>query len=229
MTPSFWPALAKGVMPAVEHIGAIKRLAPRTLIDIGANKGQFSLMARYLFPSIEIQAFEPLDRELQIYRSLIGRRAQLHATALGDVTGSANFFVTARADSSSLLEPDLGQEKAYGIRTKASMLVPVARLPEIIDVETFKRPILMKLDVQGAELEVLMGAEQILRFIDAIYCEVSFVELYKGQPRATEIIQYLAQRQFELRGVFNMSTTKEYGPTQADLLFLPRVEVGQGP
>jgi hypothetical protein len=49
-TPAFWPALARGVMPAVEHIEALKLISPKTLIDVGANEGQFSIVARHLFP-----------------------------------------------------------------------------------------------------------------------------------------------------------------------------------
>src|SRR5947209_386367 len=59
--PAFWPALRRGVVPAVEHIDAIESLKPRTLIDVGANKGQFSVVARYLFPKVVIHAFEPLE------------------------------------------------------------------------------------------------------------------------------------------------------------------------
>lgn len=85
--------------------------------------------------------------------------------------------------------------------------------------EELVSPVLLKLDVQGAELDVLRGAAKLLSKIDAIYCEVSFVELYAQQPTASEIISFLRDHNFLLRGVFNMSTTKQFGATQADLLF----------
>ena len=86
--------------------------------------------------------------------------------------------------------------------------------------ETLVGPVLLKLDVQGAELQVLQGAEKLLPIIDAIYCEVSFVELYERQPTAGAIVSFLDRHGFALRGVFNLSYTKEFGPTQADILFV---------
>jgi FkbM family methyltransferase len=219
-SPSFWPALARGVMPAVEHISALKSLAPKSLIDVGANKGQFALAARHMFPEIEIHAFEPLEAERRKMRDVFGNRVRLYPTALGIVAGEATFFVASRADSSSLLRPGARQEAAYGVTTSRAISVPVARLADVLDISTLPRPILMKLDVQGAELDVLTGAEAILSSIDMIYCEASFVQLYEGQPLASDVTCYLARQGFALRGIFNQSVTRDFGPTQADFLFL---------
>jgi FkbM family methyltransferase len=218
--PAFWPALTRGVMPAVEHIDAIKGLNPKTLIDIGANKGQFSLVARYLFPEIEIHAFEPLEHERNLLVSVVSEPITIYKTALGELQGEATFFVTSRADSSSLLKPGAGQSAAYGVALSSTISVPVARLVDVIDVRHLPRPILMKADVQGGELAVFKGAKGLLSSVEAVYCEVSFVPLYELQPLAHELISYLAEEGLFLRGVFNQSTTTQFGPTQADLLFV---------
>ena len=146
-------------MPAVEHVDAIKRLSPKTLIDIGANKGQFSLVARYLFPQIEIHAFEPLERERKLLASVISKPITIYEFALGELEGEATFFVTSRADSSSLLKPGASQEAAYGVGLSSTITVPVARLVDLVDVRHLPRPILMKADVQGGELAVFKGAK----------------------------------------------------------------------
>lgn len=206
-------------MPAVEHTEAIGRLTLKTLIDVGANKGQFSLIVRYLFPDVEIHAFEPLETERKLYQLVVAEPVKLYSTALGAATGQATFFITSRRDSSSLLKPSAAQETAYGLAQTSSITVPVARLSQVVDISAMPRPILLKLDVQGSELDVLNGAEEILPFVDIIYCEASFVQLYERQPLAHEIASYLMQHGFALRGVFNQSITKELGPTQADFLF----------
>ena len=66
----------------------------------------------------------------------------------------------------------------------------------------------------------LARRREIPPWIDAIYCEVSFVELYKLQPTAGAIVTFLDGHGFALRGAFNLSHTRQFGPTQADLLFI---------
>jgi FkbM family methyltransferase len=206
-------------MPTVEHIDAIERLSPKTLIDVGANKGQFSLLARYLFPEIEIHAFEPLESERVLYQSVLSEPVKIYSMALGATAGEATFFVASRADSSSLLQPGTAQQAAYGVTTMRSITVPVARLKDVLDISILPRPILLKLDVQGGELEVLKGAENLLLLVDTVYCETSFVQLYENQPLANEIASYLIERGFALSGVFNQSVTRKFGATQADFLW----------
>jgi FkbM family methyltransferase len=217
--PAFWPAIAHGVMPAVEHIEVLRSLSPRTVIDVGANKGQFSLVARYLFPSAQIYAFEPLESERRLYQSVVSAPIQMHSVAMGAEKGLAKFFVASRGDSSSLLEIGKSQEAAYGVTLSSTTTVGVERLENVIDPEALLAPVLLKLDVQGAELQVLQGAKKLLPLVDAIYCEVSFVELYERQPTAGVIVSFLDRHDFALSGVFNLSLTKQFGPTQADFLF----------
>jgi FkbM family methyltransferase len=223
LNPTFWPAIMRGVMPTVEHIGPLRSLNARTIIDVGANKGQFSLVARHLFPDAHIYAFEPLETARSRYESVVKAPLRMQALALGEEETSATFFIASRADSSSLLAPGKGQEQAYGVDLSSTMTVSVARLDQVIQPADLRDPVLLKLDVQGAELQVLRGAEKLLPLISAIYCEVSFVELYEQQPTASSIISFLDSLGFKLRGVFNMSTTRQFGPTQADLLFFREV------
>src|SRR5262249_19001266 len=131
-------------------------------------------------------------------------------------------FIASRLDSSSLLLLGSGQQAAYGVSLSAETTVAVARLDEFFQPWNLARPTLLKLDVQGAELQVLRGAQRVLNLIDAIYCEVSFVELYATQPHAEEIVAYLGRAGFALRGAFNMSSTEKFGPTQSDFLFMAK-------
>ncbi len=207
-------------MPGVEHLQALAWVDVGSVIDVGANKGQFSLAVRSLFPDVEIHAFEPLESEFRIFKSVVRGPVKHYAVALGAEPAEAKFYVTSRADSSSLFKPGKNHEQLAGVTVSSAKTVQVVRLDDAVDVRTMAPPVLMKLDVQGGELEALKGAADALPFIDSIYTEASFVSLYEQQPLAGEIIGFLAEHGFVLRGVFNHSVVPEVGPLQADFLFV---------
>ena len=79
-----------------------------------------------------------------------------------------------------------------------------------------KKPIFLKIDVQGYELEVLKGAD--LNQIQYIYLEASYLKLYDSQPLIKDIIKYLSNRNFKLTGEYNL-VKKNNNKIQADFLF----------
>ena len=207
-------------MPGVEHIPGIRRLRPRTLVDLGANKGQFSLVARRLFPEISIHAFEPLAAARAKLISVLGNDGlTVYPVAIGRQADTREFFVTSRSDSSSLLKPAVEAKEAFDVSSVSINTIEVVRLADVIKLVELTPPVLLKVDIQGGELDALIGAGIDICYIDHIYCEVSFVPLYEGQPLAGEIIRYLADRGFSVVGFFNQTVTEPFGPTQADVLF----------
>ena len=79
---------------------------------------------------------------------------------------------------------------------------------------------LIKLDVQGFELEVLRGAEGALGQVAHVLAETSFRPLYEREPSMPEIVKFLAERGFECVGALDMLAAPGSGlMVQADLLF----------
>ncbi len=221
----FRHALLYRVAGAVEH-----RTVPfdppfSTVIDVGAHTGQFALFALDAFPSARILCFEPLGDAQRRLRKATGSdpRVQLFGVAAGSATGECTLHVTRSTDSSSLLPvsdrlPSIFPETEE-VRRENVAVVP---LDTALRDETLARPCLLKIDVQGGELDVLNGASTTLDSIDQILVECSFTELYLGQPLAAEVVCHLFERDFEFAGLYNPAYDQTDRPkrlVQADLLF----------
>lgn len=225
--PRFRPGLLKGVAATIEHESALAPYDFKTIVDIGANRGQFTLLAAGLFPAAAIIAFEPL---VEPFRKLIEVTAGLPRVrpvnaAIGATRTALSMNVSKRDDSSSLLPIGALQEEIFPntgrARTEEVRIGPLADYLTVGDIE---RPSLLKIDVQGYELEVLKGSADLLDHIDVVYVEASFVELYEGQPLAGEVLDALAKHGFCERARHNLSTDHDGRPVQADFLF----ERGEG-
>ena len=171
------------VLAATDHkISGIGTHDYKTVLDVGASRGQFALVARAMWPQCKIVCFEPLPEAVAKLKQVFvnDQNVIIHETALGDRATLSKLNVSGRDDSSSLL-PIGRQAREYPGTAAAGVLeVPVNRTSDYID--DCLAPILLKIDVQGCELEVLRGAAPKLDRIDSVLCECSFVELYDGQP-----------------------------------------------
>ena len=219
---SFRSALRFGVAAAIEHETLIRALPISALIDVGANKGQFSLLVRAHHPHVPIHAFEPLDEAAGVFERLFAGDANvtLHRCAAGPAEGEAEINISGHADSSSLLPISDLQDRSFpGTATVASRKIRIRRIDDVLEGMTLPAPLLIKLDVQGFELEALKGMPRLLAAADYVYAELSFFPLYDGQPLAAEVIGWLSDQGLRLAFINDVSRTQRGVPAQADVLF----------
>mgnify|MGYP005855263529 CR=1 FL=1 len=194
----------------------------KTVVDIGANRGQFALAAREYAPHARVIGFEPLAPAAAVFREVFRNDPQvvLHQAAIGPEARSAPIHVAAADDSSSLLPISKLQEELYpGTQEIGTETVRVGRLIDFIAPDEILRPALLKLDVQGFELEALKGCEDMLGRFALVYVECSFAELYEGQALADDVIAWLRERGFRLSGVYHISYDSRGLAVQGDFLF----------
>ena len=214
--------LRYGVAASVEHRTVIAGLDLATVVDVGANVGQFSLLVTSLHAQARVFAFEPLpDAADRFARLFAGNdRVRLHRAALGPEPGTAILHISARNDSSSLLPIAEAQQRIFpGTQEVGTVSVPVGPLADFVSRDELAAPALLKIDVQGFELEVLRGAAALLDAFDWLYIEASWVALYEGQALAEEVIAFAADHGFTLASTHNRSDASDGSPIQADLLF----------
>jgi len=211
------------VAAGVEHARVLRNLGPvAAVVDVGANRGQFALAARHCFPEARIVSFEPLAEPAARWRAVFAgdERAELIEAAVGPEPGDAQIHVSARDDSSSLLPITERQSALFpGTAETGTATIRVIRLSDALPAAGIESPALLKLDVQGFELQALAGCEDVLQRFAWVYVECSFVELYAGQPFVDAVIAWLHARGLRLTGVYNMAYDRTGRAVQADFLF----------
>lgn len=213
--------LRYGVLAGAEHRQVLNS-SLKTIVDIGANKGQFSLACERWAPKAKIFAFEPLSFPAITFKSIFkdNPNIKLYEVAIGPEEKECLMHISAREDSSSLLPIGEGQVKKFlGTQEIAQTKICMSPLISQIGELNIQSPAMLKLDVQGFEMQALEGCMNLLKKFDLIYCECSFIELYIGQKLASDVIKRLQEENFILDGVFNIGYDSGGIAIQADFLF----------
>lgn len=224
LRPAYRPGLRRRVAAGVEHESVAFGHDFVTVIDVGAHNGQFALFASWRFPRAKLVCLEPLSAARAKLSQVLANHHDLTivGVAASGNDGMRRFRVSRSTASSSLLEMTATMPLVFpGTEQGAVIEVPTARLDATFP-EAPRRPCLLKVDVQGAELEVLKGAERLLEQVDEIYVECSFVEFYREQPLIDDVIVHLAARGFRLRGIHSLVRDTHGRCLQADVLFARR-------
>jgi FkbM family methyltransferase len=211
------------VAATVEHKRALGELELRTVVDVGANRGQFTLFALHAFPAARIVSLEPLAAPAACFRRVFAKqkRVTLHQAALGPVPGQSTMHVSRHDDSSSLLPITATQQEIFrGTDEVRTETVRTAPLSEFLECGSIQQPALLKVDVQGYELEALRACGDLLDRFDYIYAEASFVELYEGQVLADDLVTWLHERGYETVGSYGSSSDAQGRSIQTDMLFI---------
>jgi FkbM family methyltransferase len=210
------------VAATVEHDGQPFAESYATVIDVGSNRGQFAVFARQRWPNARVLCFEPLPGPREVLSRIADElgNVKVFPYALGDEGGERRMHVAQSDDSSSFLAATARQLDAFPeTREVEEQVVEVRRLEELISAESASHPILMKIDVQGAELDVLHGASALLGAVRDILVECSLVELYAGQPLLDDTILFAREHGFRLIGLSVPSRASDGTPLQCDVLF----------
>ena len=199
--PAWREALRQGVAASIEHDRLPLRRDFRTVIDVGANRGQFALCSTVRFPEAQVFSLEPLRGPRAKMQALFAGspRVQVIPKAAGASAGRAKVNVSGADDSSSLLAMGELQLRRYPeTKMVGAEEVDVDTLDGIFGGMELASPVLLKLDVQGFELEALKGAKELLGRVDAVLTEASFVPFYEGQALFDDLHALLTEAGFSL-------------------------------
>lgn len=188
-----------------------KGFTPAAIIDVGAYQGNWTRLVRRVFPDVPVLMVEAQEskrpfleeicRELggvRYERALLGRSDGLPVTFFEMETGSSMF-----SENSNVAR----HETVLTTATLDSLTGPVSS------------PAFLKIDVQGAELEVLAGAERVLAACEVVQLEVALLPYNEGAPDMREVLNYMAERGYSPFDISGYSRPNGIDLAQIDLLF----------
>jgi FkbM family methyltransferase len=193
---AIWPVL--GLHPSIREaklfLQRVKVLGfyPNAILDIGAHLGEWSWMARSVFDQARLSLIEPqveMTPFLEKFCAVVPNSKWIHAGA-GAETGELTLTIWDDLTGSSFLpEPSQDLEDA-GKQRK----VPIVTIDNLIEQNSIPIPDLIKVDVQGLELDVLRGGESCFGHTEIFIVEASFFTFLPNQPVFHEIVNFMLER-----------------------------------
>ena len=190
-------------------------LQPRTVIDVGVATGTNGLYG--VFQGVRYVLIEPLAEAEPFMRQILEQYPGSIAinAAAGRAPGEAEFVVhPGLSGSSFLLSRKVGEVRK----------VPVVTVDGVVRQHRLEGPFLLKLDVQGFELEVLEGARETLARTDLVITEVSLWADRKKRPmpRLLDLVSWFDQHGFVVYDIAQIVRRKlDHAITEIDLVFCP--------
>jgi FkbM family methyltransferase len=215
--------------PLARHLRRLfSRYEIRSVLDVGANRGQFHDFLReevgFKGPII---SFEPIQR---VFLELTekARHDPLWKpinVALGSEEGQKSFNVMAATEFASFLQPNPKSARYKDNVITATENVTVRRLDNVVlelqSQGSLENPYL-KVDTQGYDLEVVAGAGSFLDSVRALQTEMSIVPIYEGMPSFMDAISLLGQKGFEISGMFPVAEGWQMRLIEFDCVMLNR-------
>jgi FkbM family methyltransferase len=210
---------------------ARQKILPRTVIDVGANVGQFAVAASKLFPNVVVHSFEPNPECVSLLRRHVEPLGNVlvYPLALGDESGALDFHINSHSHSSSLLPLAENHSLAFPEARELNIIqVEVSTLDKVFCGNELSKPVMLKLDVQGYEAQALRGAIELLSRVDYVILEASFKPMYQGELLFMEIVHMMEGYGFTfLRPVGWLPDPHTGEIIQMDSLFVSRI-IGAG-
>lgn len=171
---------------------------PRVIFDVGANIGQSAFKFRAAFPQAEIHCFEPVSATFATLVSNVrGMDVTCHQLALAARPGTSTIYLTEDASTSSMVAP---------ARPRGSETVTVTTVDAFCAAGDVTRIDLLKVDAEGFDVDVLLGAKEMLKSgrIAFVETEVTFnAAANRGHASFDAIRSVLDPAEFDLLGVYD--------------------------
>lgn len=188
---------------------------PRAIIDIGAFKGKFTRWAKREFPNARAVMFEAnaeWEADLRTMQERLGEGVQYRIGLLGDEPRDTVRFYRGGTGSSIYRE-------MTSVRM-AEVDLPMSTLDAEMEDVGLEGPYLLKIDVQGAEIDVLSGGLKTLENVEFVFSECSVLEYNRGGAQLAQMIAWMDEHGFVLYDICQIMRLPDLSLNQMDVIFV---------
>lgn len=202
------PNQIRGIDPFSDIHFLLRGSESPVIFDVGANRGETLAHCLSRFPEAKLIAFEPFTESFHILKDKFRSRenVRIENLALGKSRGESklNLYTSDKMHSLLELDPD-PNNLMKNFESTGSALIKVETIDDFCQENGIKRIDLLKVDTQGFDLNVLIGAKGMLqeKSISTILLEVNFVSMYKEQASFSELHAHLASHGYNLVDFYN--------------------------
>ena len=169
----------------------LRNIEPTGFIDVGAHFGETNYTIRSIYPNKRIVSFEANPACEHILKQ---QNIEYIIGLLGKENKTVSFYINPNDRTSTGCS--IYKEESHFFQNAEKLELQMYRLDEIVPVDAKLN--FLKMDVQGAEIDVLMGATKLLHTIQYIFLEVSFVKCNKDAPLFDEVYMYLYKQGYKI-------------------------------
>lgn len=206
----------------IRQLAWLKQLPIKTVIDIGANTGQFSQKICQLLPNAKIYAFEPLPDCYSALIATFDKNSNFTAfnVALGNQTGQAKIYQNEFSPASSLLPLAALHKQTFPYAQEVLMQeIKVFQLDDLAKNLELDELLLIKVDVQGFEHQVIEGGISIFQRASVVIIELSIFPLYEEQICFDGIYKKLMSLGFQYYGNYDQAHDRDGRVIYVDSIF----------
>jgi FkbM family methyltransferase len=186
--------------------------SPRMIVDVGAWRGNWSESVAQIFPNAKVRMFDALEANREYLKRFKDERFSFDICVLASVGGKQRDFAVSGTGSSLYAERSNAPHSIVKVRTKT--------LDDVLANELVEDPIFLKLDVQGAELDVLAGGQHTLNRCEVVQLEVGLLRYNDGAPDFVDVVTYMNDRRFKMHEIAGFIRPNSDYLVQIDAIFV---------
>lgn len=208
--------MSKPVKSRLKLLSQNLNFVPRNVIDIGAYEGYWSIGFKEIFPDCNIFMIEGDEDKTEILNK---RQIPYEIALLSDKEKTTTFYKTKHmyTTGNSIYKENSNSfsgNEYYSVQILTKTLDKVVENHNLTDID------IIKIDVQGAEKDIIMGGIRTIRSCKAVILELSLVEYNQGAPLILEMLNFMDQLSFKIHDIIELHYDHISRLTQIDIIFI---------